>query len=114
MKQLWCSLIILFFLSLSSAYAQSVSSTSSTPRLFIKDITDKGSYIEIIYEINKPGFVELHLFNSDREKLWIKGKVTDRIGLAKIRVPTKPLVSGQRYPFVLKYKGKDYNRTIFY
>ena len=114
MKQLWCSLILAFALSLSYSFAQTNYSTTSTPRLFIKDISDKGSYIEIVYEINKPGFVELHLFSSDQEKLWIKGKVTDRIGLAKIKVPTKPLERGKRYPFVLKYKGRDYNRTIFY
>ncbi|MCI4666904.1 MAG: hypothetical protein MRZ79_02005 [Bacteroidia bacterium] len=86
----------------------------TTPlKLKIKDKVDRGTHIDIIYEITMPGFVELHLFNSKDEKLYIKGKVTDRIGLDKIQISTKPLTRGKFYPFILKYKGKEYKSTIF-
>lgn len=100
------------FLFGSVAMAQSQFDTTPL-RLKIKDKVDRGTYIEIIYEITMPGFVELHLFNSKEEKLYIKGRVTDRTGLDKIKISTKPLERGKFYPFILKYKGQEYKSTIF-
>lgn len=107
---------VLFFsaLFLSGSIALSQTNFNTTPlKLTIKDKVDRGTHIEIIYEITMPGFVELHLFNSKNEKLYIKGQVTDRIGLDKIKISTKPLERGKFYPFILKYKGKEYKSTIF-
>lgn len=95
----------------TAAFAQVAGSTQA--RLFIKSTENRGDFVEIVYEINFPGFVELHLSDSKGEKLWIKGTVTDHKGFGKVRVPTKPLEPGKYYPFILKYKGKDYKGTIF-
>jgi hypothetical protein len=77
-------------------------------RLYIKGVEMNGPAVEITYEITKPGFVELHLFSPEGEKIWIKGQVTDREGFDVIRIPRKPLEPGSRYKFILKYKGEDY------
>lgn len=86
---------------------------SKDPKLYIKSETVHNNYVEIVYEVNIEGFVELHLFNPEGKKIWIKGKVTDREGLDKIRVSRKPLETGQRYTYTLKYKGKDYEGRFY-
>ncbi|MEO0898902.1 MAG: hypothetical protein AAFY71_20990 [Bacteroidota bacterium] len=113
MKALISILFVTFGLLFVSPLMGQTSSSTTPLRLRIKNKINKGEYYEIQYEITKPGFVELHLYNSKYEKLYIKGRVTDRTGLDKIRFSTKPLESGKHYPFVLKYKGKDYKGTIF-
>lgn len=112
MKQVLSFSILVLMMSASLSGA--AQSTRSTPaRLYIKSTEQKRDFVAITYEINFPGFVELHLFNSDGEKLWIKGNVTDRKGLGVVRVPIKPLEPGKFYPYILKYKGRDYKGTIF-
>lgn len=83
------------------------------PRLYINRTDFKGDYMEINYEITNAGFVELHLFDPSGKKIWIKGKVTDRIGVDLIRIPKKPLKPGERYSFILKYKGKEYSGNFY-
>lgn len=89
----------------------------SAPRLYIKGETLRPEYIEIAYEINHAGFVELHLFSPDGRKLWIKGTVSDRGDVERImdyiRVPRSPLEAGKRYTYQLKYKGKTYNGSFY-
>lgn len=85
----------------------------SDPRLYITATDQRPDYVEIKYEITLAGFVELHLFGPNGKKVWIKGRVTDRKGVDYIRIPTKPLKSGERYKFVLKYKGKDYSSSFY-
>ncbi|MEL7530637.1 MAG: hypothetical protein AAFN10_04985 [Bacteroidota bacterium] len=92
------------------------------PRLYINSPIMKTTQVQLAYEVTTPGFVELHLFDPDpdpevrgepEKKIWIKGKVTDRIGLDYIAVPLKPLGSGKRYKYILKYKGKDYSSSFY-
>ena len=83
--------------------------SNKAPRLYMKGTATQADYVEITYEVTFEGFVELHLFNREGKKIWIHGKVTDRAGVDRIRVPRKPLEPGQSYTFTLKYKGKDYN-----
>ena len=66
------------------------------PKLYINSPTNRGDKMLIQYEVNMPGFVELHLFDKEGEKIWIKGKVTDRIGQDYIAIPRKPLKIGDR------------------
>ncbi|MEO1447938.1 MAG: hypothetical protein AAFV07_00325 [Bacteroidota bacterium] len=86
---------------------------TTAPRLYITATDQKPDYVEIKYEITLAGFVELHLFSPNGKKLWIKGRVTDRKGVDYIRIPKKPLKAGDRYTFVLKYKGKDYSSSFY-
>ncbi|MEO0473531.1 MAG: hypothetical protein AAF206_28215 [Bacteroidota bacterium] len=106
-------LTIFMLVSLFIPHLLNADTASVEPRLYINSTTSKAEYVEIIYEITMPGFVELHLFDKDDEKLWIKGKVTDRVGSDYIRIPKKPLKIGERYKIVLKYKGKDYDRSLW-
>lgn len=86
---------------------------SQDPRLYINSVDNRTEYIEIQYEITSSGYIELQLFDKEENRLWITGKVTDRVGKDVIRIPTGPLKSGERYTFVLKYKGKEYD-SFFY
>lgn len=109
---LWIiSLLLLVFLLPMTAGVQAGS--PKDPKLYIKSETVRNDYVEIVYEVTFEGFVELHLFNPDGKKIWIKGKVTDRTGLDKIRVPRGPLKDGERYSFTLKYKGKEYEGRFY-
>jgi hypothetical protein len=83
------------------------------PRLYVNSPENASDYVQVNYEVNMPGFVELHLFSPEGDKLWIKGKVTDRIGMDYIKVPKSPLKAGARYTFILKFKGKDYKGTFW-
>jgi hypothetical protein len=79
----------------------------------VESTTNKGAFVEINYDINFPGFVQLYLFNAEKEQIWIKGNVTDRIGKGFFRISTTPLKTGERYSFILKYKGKDYTGSFY-
>ncbi|GAB4428739.1 MAG: hypothetical protein OHK0039_47320 [Bacteroidia bacterium] len=87
------------------------------PRLYIQSTTVKADYVEIIYEINNPGFVELHLTGPKGNKVWIKGKVSERAESDRIvdyiRIPKAPLEAGQRYSYVLRYKGQEYASSFY-
>ncbi|MCB0841184.1 MAG: hypothetical protein KDD63_07050 [Bacteroidetes bacterium] len=84
------------------------------PRLYIGTIKKTPQYVEINYEITVPGFVELHLFDPDGNKVWIKGRVTDRTGFDKIPIPAQGLKrKGERYTYFLRYKGKDYSGSFY-
>jgi len=104
--------VLTFSLSGLTAFAQVKSEPTTPLRLKLRDEVDRGSYMEIVYEISMPGFVELHLFNYKKEKLYIKGKVTDRSGLDKIRFSTKPLERGKFYTYILKYKGQEHKGSF--
>ncbi|MEM6801846.1 MAG: hypothetical protein AAF696_10620 [Bacteroidota bacterium] len=110
-------ILIIFSFLLASSFSllgqSSYTATKADPRLYIKASTPNGEYMEINYDINAPGFVELHLFNPDKKKVWIKGKVSNKSGIDKIRIPNKGLKNNGRWAFVLKYKGKDYNGSFF-
>ncbi|MDX2282832.1 MAG: hypothetical protein NW241_01660 [Bacteroidia bacterium] len=86
---------------------------SLPPRLYLMGSARKGEFVEVQYEITNPGFVELHLFDAEGKKLWIRGKVTDRAGQDYIQIPTKPLETGKRYSFILKYKGQEYSGSFY-
>lgn len=110
------SRIVSFFLLLSLLLPLSTglqADAPKDPKLYIKSETVKTEYVEIVYEVTFEGFVEIHLFNPEGKKIWIKGKVTDRQGIDKIRVSRKPLVDGERYTYILKYKGKDYEGRFY-
>lgn len=95
-----------------SAHAQYTTS-SRPPKLYINSVDSRPEFFEIKYEITAPGYVELHLMDDKNEKLWVTGKVTDRVGVDIHRVPKGPLAPGKRYSFVLKYKGNEYS-SFFY
>lgn len=104
---------LLFICVLLAAIGLRGQTRSADLRLYITGTVPEKDYIEIRYDITAPGFVELHLMDASGKKLWIKGKVTDRKGLDYIRVPRAPLKPGERYPYILKYKGKDYSGTLY-
>ncbi|MEM6767256.1 MAG: hypothetical protein AAF824_20680 [Bacteroidota bacterium] len=91
------------------------------PRLHISKIKVHESFVQIDYEITFGGFVELHLFNSLGEKIWVKGKVDDSADTKVddepktyiFRVSRKPLELDKRYSFILKYKGRDYSGSFY-
>lgn len=82
------------------------------PRMVMSGASNSGKFVEISYNINYAGFVEIHLFNGEGKKVWIKGQVIEETGDHKFRVPTKPLKSGQNYSFILMYKGKEHPGTF--
>ncbi len=106
-------LVLLLILGAGETALAQYSTSSRPPRLYINSVDNKGDHFEIQYEITAPGYVELHLIDEDEKKLWVTGKVTDRVGADVHRIPRSPLESGKRYTFVLKYKGKDYD-SFFY
>lgn len=86
------------------------------PRLFISETKVHEQHVSIKYEINYPGFVELHLMNPEGKKIWIKGQVEDEAGIHEFRIARAPMEEGKRYSYILKYKGKErsgsfYNKT---
>ena len=91
-------------------------SMTMAPWLSYKEAKVFDKYIELTYEISNPGYVELHLQDRDRKEIWVKGQVHDSAKeeeLQGFKIPRKPLKSGERYGFVLKYKGKDYRGSFY-
>ena len=82
-------------------------------RLFIKKIQVHDTYVSVTYELNFPGFVELHLSNPEGRKIWIRGKVADQAGIHSVKINREPMEEGKRYSFILKYKGKDYSGSFY-
>jgi hypothetical protein len=103
---------LLFFL-LVLLLPNEASAQLSEPRLYITGSSVQDQYVEISYDITYAGFTEIHLFNNEGEKLWIKGKVDREIGSHALRIPTKPLQSGERYEFILMYKGREYPGSFY-
>lgn len=83
------------------------------PSLYINATNPNSSFVEIEYDINYGGFIELHLIDESGKKVWIHGVVNDKLGTYKLRIPTKPLKSGERYSFYLRYKGKKYDSSFY-
>lgn len=108
--------IILFLLGmcLSMLQVQGVAPTDTDgdPRLYLNGTTNHGNYIEVSYEVTYPGFVELQLFDDEGNKLWVTGIVTDEIGPDAIKIPTKPLKSGEWYDIIVLYKGDKYEDSF--
>ncbi len=106
------ALLFSLLLTITFSFTPSVEAGPS-PRLYAESPVNKGEYVEIVYDINFPGFVQLCLFNEEKEQIWIKGRVTDRVGKDYFRISTNPLKAGARYTFILKYKGKDYPGSFY-
>ncbi|MEZ4825964.1 MAG: hypothetical protein R3C61_06675 [Bacteroidia bacterium] len=105
--------LLTFILVVLPAATSKAGKPTVDPRLYITKLEQKPEFVEITYEITMAGFVELHLFDPDGKKVWIKGRVTDRIGVDKILIPRSPLKSGQRYTYFLRYKGKDHSGSFY-
>lgn len=84
-----------------------------TPRLYITGTQVTPNAILIKYDITYAGFVELHLFDQQGEKVWIKGNVVDKVGEHVFPISRKPLKAGQRYSYILKYKGREYTGSFY-
>ena len=83
------------------------------PQIYITSTDIKDNYVSIKYEINYPGFVEIHLINPIGKKIWIKGKVDDKAGEHEFRIARKPMEDGKRYTYILKYKGKEKSGSFY-
>ncbi|MEM6633346.1 MAG: hypothetical protein AAF694_26980 [Bacteroidota bacterium] len=101
-------MVVMFSSPLGSKAQQTEAS-----RLFIKKIQVYDSYVSVTYELNFPGFVELHLSNPEGRKIWIRGKVADQVGVHSVKINREPMEKGKRYSFILKYKGKDYSGSFY-
>jgi hypothetical protein len=88
--------------------AYTLSPPDVAPLLSISGTGQKGNFIEINYEVTHAGFTELHLIDSKKEKIWIKGKVDPKEGSYIFRIPTEPLKPNESYSYELRYKGLDY------
>lgn len=107
------SVFLSFLLGLVVLVPLLTAATLADPKLYVNSPQSRTDHVRIQYEVNMPGFVELHLFDPEDKKIWIKGKVTDRVGLDYIAIPKKPLQAGERYRIVLKFKGKDYKSSFY-
>ena len=94
-------------------YTEGAAQATESSRLFIKKIQVQENYVAITYELNYPGFVELHLVNPEGKKVWIRGSVADNAGSHTIKISRKPMEAGKRYSFSLKYKGRDYSGSFY-
>ena len=105
-------LSVSFFLLVSTALSAQTR-TQTPPKLYKSSPVVEPSVVKIPFEITNPGFVELQLFNDEKERIWIKGKVVNRVGKSYIAIPRKPLKPNKRYEYILKYKGKDYSSSFY-
>ena len=103
--------VLLFILAF--AFASPLLAQQDPPRLYINETNVNSQFVEIQYDINYGGFIEMHLFNEEGKKVWIYGMVQDKMGSYIFKVPTKPLLSGERYTFHLRYKGEEYNGSFY-
>jgi len=105
--------LLVLFSSLHTIQGNEAISVLNEPRLYVEEITIYDDHVNIQYEVNYPGFVELHLFDPEGEKIWIKGLVADKAGIHDFNISRKPMIEGKRYSFILKFKGKDYSRSFY-
>ena len=101
------------FFCLSHLSLSAQTQTQAASKLYKSSAVIEATVVKIPFEITNPGFVELQLFNADKERIWIKGKVVNRVGKSYIAIPRKPLKPNQRYEYILKYKGKDYPSSFY-
>ncbi|MFN0200643.1 MAG: hypothetical protein ACKVTZ_03945 [Bacteroidia bacterium] len=83
------------------------------PALMLTGIEENATHVVIAYEITHPGYVELHLYNEKKKRVWIKGKVDEKPGKGALKIPVEPLKPNEKYEYLLKYKGTD-NKGFFY
>lgn len=102
------SLLILALLSWTSLTKTIDLAWSEPPRLYINQTKVGDRYIEIHYEINFGGYVELNLKNNEGEMIWEKGVVVDNKGKHIFRIIRKPMTEGDYYSYTLQYKGREY------
>lgn len=105
--------LLILFGSLRTILGYQIVIVSNEPRLYVEEITIHDDHVNIQYEVNYPGFVELHLFDPEGEKVWIKGLVADKSGIHDFHISRKPMIEGKRYSFILRFKGKDYSRSFY-
>jgi len=103
-----------------SLHAQS-KSFFRAPRLTVENQEVNRGFLRIQYEVNYPGFVELHFFKEawneesgsfERKRLTVRGKVTEPLEDVNttekikdyISMPVSSLEPG-RYKFEIHYKG---------
>jgi len=107
----------LFLIALLFCFAPVLKGQASTPppeppevpALYITGTSDTDpKNVEIAYDITHSGFVELHLMDSKKNKIWIKGYVIPKAGAHVFKIPIEPMKVGEKYDFILKFKGKDY------
>lgn len=84
-----------------------------TPRLYITGTQMTPNAVLLKYDVTYAGFVELHLFDQQGDKIWIKGNVVDKVGAHIFPIARKPLKTGERYSYILKYKGKEYTGSFY-
>lgn len=101
-------LTLLGLLSLGFIHAQ-----HSAPRLYINNTRVLPKKVEVDYDITYGGFVEIHLFDQDNKKVWIKGKVCKKLGPYTFTIPSKSLKSGERYSYYFRYKGEEYQGSFY-
>lgn len=103
--------VFLFLLALTLTI--SLSAQQDPPRLYINQTNMSPSFVEIAFDVNYGGFIEIHLFDEDDKKIWIYGRVFDKSGNYVFKIPNKPLISGKRYRYYFRYKGEEYNGSFY-
>lgn len=110
---------ILFFLlctgiitGFTCAQAQ-VSDYYEEPRLYLGSISTNGNFVEVNYDINVAGYVELHLIDPKGQKIWIKGQLRNKKGQYLFKIPTEPMTKNEKYNILVRFKGKE-EKSNFY
>lgn len=110
------NIVLLIAFALSFLMAPALSPTLSAqgmPRLYITGTQVAPNAVLLKYDVTYAGFVELHLFDQQGEKIWIKGDVVDKVGAHIFPISRKPLKKGERYSYILKYKGREYTGSFY-
>jgi hypothetical protein len=102
-----------FLFLLLATLTTTLTAQQDPPRLYINQTNMAASFVEIAFDVNYGGFVEMHLFDEDDKKIWIYGRVFDKSGNFIFKIPTKPLKAGKRYRYYLRYKGEEYNGSFY-
>ena len=102
-----------FLIAFLFALTAPVFAQQQPPRLYINETRMSPQFVEIDYDINYGGFIEIHLFDEDGKKVWIFGVVKDKVGSYTFKVPTKPLRAGDRYSYHFTYKGEEYHGSFY-
>ncbi|MBX7240908.1 MAG: hypothetical protein K1X92_04105 [Bacteroidia bacterium] len=98
--------------SFSRVQAQ-VSDYYEEPRMYIGSVNPSGEFMEVNYDINTAGYVELHLIDSKGQKLWIKGQLRSKKGQYTFKIPLEPMAKNEKYDVLIKFKGKE-EKSYFY
>lgn len=116
MKLTFClhlSLISFLFLLTLQLQAQTRTVKNEPPQLSFQNVQRNGSVLEISFQINYQGVVELRLFKDERliyhdQKVYSDGIHQYRLNADKI---VQKLGSGS-YLIELKYKGETYTKSV--